>query len=100
AQTEGPDVGDQLVTNEWAKQVSACLESLHPRRVVLVSDGDYGRAVTRILSKTFAKSMLTTFDGETLRPDDIIKSVEEKLLKEVYTYILCNDLRVIRDFWS
>src|SRR5213078_3587702 len=83
AQTEGPDVGDALVLNERAKQVSEFLESLHPRRVVLVSDGDYGRAVTRILSKTFAKSMLTTFDGETLRPDDIIKSVEEKLLKEV-----------------
>jgi len=83
AQTEGPDEGDALVLNERAKQVSEFLESLHPRRVVLVSDGDYGRAVTRILSKTFAKSMLTIFDGETLRPDDIIKSVEEKLLKEV-----------------
>src|SRR5438552_2771891 len=83
AQTEGADEGDPLVLNEKAKQVSEFLASLRPRRVVLVSDGDYGRAVTRILSKTFAKSMLTIFDGETLRPDDIIKSVEERLLKEV-----------------
>src|SRR5207302_4636777 len=41
AQTEGPDEGDALVLNERAKQVSEFLEGLHPRRVVLVSDGDY-----------------------------------------------------------
>src|SRR6266849_5026153 len=74
AQTEGPDEGDALVLNERAKQVSEFLESLHPRGVVLVSDGDYGRAVTSIFSKTFAKRMLTIFDGKTLRPDDIVKS--------------------------
>ena len=51
--------------------------------MVLVSDGQYGRAVTRILSETLAKSMLTILDGETLRPDDIVKSVEKKLLKGV-----------------
>src|SRR3989441_5405805 len=83
AQTEGPDEGDALVLNERAKQVSEFLESLHPRGVVLVSDGQYGRAVTRILSETLAKSMLTILDGETLRPDDIVKSVEKKLLKGV-----------------
>jgi 7-cyano-7-deazaguanine tRNA-ribosyltransferase len=83
AQTEGPDEADALVLNERAKQVSEFLESLHPRSVVLVSDGDYGRAVTRTLSKTFAKRMLTVFDGETMRPDDIVKSVEKKLLRDV-----------------
>jgi 7-cyano-7-deazaguanine tRNA-ribosyltransferase len=83
AQTEGPDEGDALMLNERAKQVSEFLESLRPRGVVLVSDGDYGRAVTKILSKTFAKGMLTIFHGETLRPDDIVKSIEKKLLKDV-----------------
>jgi hypothetical protein len=83
AQTEGPDEADALVLNERAKQVSEFLESLHPRSVVLVSDGDYGRAVTRTLSKTFAKRMLTIFDGETMRPDDIVKSVEKKLLRDI-----------------
>jgi 7-cyano-7-deazaguanine tRNA-ribosyltransferase len=80
AQTEGPDEGDAVVLNERAKQVSEFLERLHPRGVVLVSDGDYGRAVTRVLSKSFGKRMVTILNGEKLRPVDIVESVENKLV--------------------
>jgi 7-cyano-7-deazaguanine tRNA-ribosyltransferase len=83
AQTEGVDHGDPFVLKERAKQVAEFLEILHPKRVVLVSDGDYGRAVTRELSKTFPTRMLTILDGETLRPLDIVKSVERKLVSGV-----------------
>jgi 7-cyano-7-deazaguanine tRNA-ribosyltransferase len=83
AQTEGVDQGDRFVLKERAKQVSEFLGILHPKRVVLVSEGEYGRAVTRELSKAFAKRMLTILDGETLKPADIVKSVEKKLVRDV-----------------
>jgi 7-cyano-7-deazaguanine tRNA-ribosyltransferase len=44
AQTEGPDTGDPVVLRERAKAVSEFLQSLHPKGVILVSDGHYGRA--------------------------------------------------------
>src|SRR3989442_1070420 len=83
SQTEGVDQGDRFVLKERAKQVSEFLGILHPKRVVLVSDGEYGRAVTRELSKAFPKRMLTILDGETLKPADIVKSVEKKLVRDV-----------------
>ncbi len=80
AQTEGPDGADADVLQERATQVSKYLNGLNPKRVLVVSDGDYGRAVTKELSKTFTKRLLTVFDGEKLKPDAIIKSIERKLL--------------------
>jgi 7-cyano-7-deazaguanine tRNA-ribosyltransferase len=80
AQTEGPDGADADVLQERAMQVSKYLKGLSPKRVVVVSDGSYGRAVTKELSKTFTKRLLTVFDGEKLRPDAIIKSIERKLV--------------------
>jgi len=81
AQTESPNAGDTVVLREKAKKVSEFLQRLHPKSVVLVSDGDYGRAVTKELSKTFAKRILTIFNGERLKPDAIVKSVERKLIR-------------------
>src|SRR5438094_530806 len=80
AQTEGPDGGDPIVLEERAKKVSDFVQSLHPKRVVLVSDGDYGRAVTEELSKRFAKRILAVLDGEKMKPDAIIKSIERKIV--------------------
>ena len=79
AQTEGLDAMDTRVLQERAIQVSEYLQRLHPQRLVLVSDGDYGRAVTKALSKAFAKGLLTVFDGEKLGPDAIVKSIERNL---------------------
>jgi hypothetical protein len=81
AQTEGPDTGDPVVLRERAKNVSEFVQSLHPRGVILVSDGPYGRAVKTELSKTFAKRTLTVLNGESLKPDAIVKSVERKLVR-------------------
>ena len=83
AQTEGPDGVDPALVQERVAQVSEYLQGLHPKRVVLVSDGEYGRAVTKELSKTFTKRLLTVFDGEKLKPDAVIKSIERKLVLTV-----------------
>ena len=83
AQTEGPDGAAPTVLQERATRVSEYLHSLSPEAVVLVSDGQYGRAVARELSKTFAKRLLTVFDGEKLKPDAIVKSIERKLARTV-----------------
>jgi len=79
--TEGPDTGDLTVLRERAKTVSEFVQSLHPRGVILVSDGPYGRAVKTELSKSFAKLTLTVLNGESLKPDAIVKSVESKLVR-------------------
>lgn len=81
AQTEGPDTGDPIVLRERAKAVSEFVQSLHPGGVILVSDGHYGRAVKTELSKTFAKRTLTVLNGESLKPDAIVKSVERRLVR-------------------
>jgi 7-cyano-7-deazaguanine tRNA-ribosyltransferase len=81
AQTEGPDRGDPSILRERAKTVSEFLQSLHPKSVILVSDGPYGRAVKTELSRTFAKRTLTILNGESLKPDAIVKSVERKLVR-------------------
>src|SRR5213592_3522153 len=80
AQTEGPDAGDPIFLEKRAKKVSDFVQSLHPKRVVLVSDGDYGRAITEELSKRFAKRILAVLDGEKMKPDAIIKSIERKIV--------------------
>lgn len=81
AQTEGPAKGDPILLRERAKTVSEFLQSLHPKHVILVSDSDYGRAVKTELSKTLAKRTLTVLNGESLKPDVIVKSVERKLVR-------------------
>jgi 7-cyano-7-deazaguanine tRNA-ribosyltransferase len=81
AQTEGPDTEDIAVYQERAKKVSEFILSLRPRSLVLVSDGDYGRAVATELSKTFGKLILKVFNGEKLTPEAIVRSVEEKLIR-------------------
>jgi hypothetical protein len=80
AQTEGSDTGDPVVLRERAKAVSEFLQSLHPKGVILVSDGHYGRAVKTELSRRFAKRTLTVLNGESMKPDAIVKSVERKLV--------------------
>ena len=80
AQTEGVDAADPGELQLKASQLSGYLQRLHPKRVILVSDGEYGRAVTKQLSTTFARRLLTVFDGEKLKPDAIIKSVERRLI--------------------
>jgi len=79
AQTEGPDEIDVDVIQERATQVSEYLDGLYPKGVILVSDGEYGRAVRKELSKMLAKRLLTVFDGQKLRPDAIVKSIERKI---------------------
>ena len=81
AQTEGPDTGDPIVLRGRAKTVSEFLQSLHPKGVILVSDGLFGRAVKAELSKRFTKRGLTVLNGELLKPDAIVKSVERKLVR-------------------
>ena len=78
AQTESLDTVDTRQLQEKAAHVSKYVQRLHPKRLVLVSDGDYGRAVMKELSKTFAKRLLTVFDGKKLSPDAIVKSIERK----------------------
>src|SRR2546422_3912535 len=80
AQTEGPDAGNPSVLRERARTVSEFLQSLHPKGVILCSDGPYGRAVKAELSKAFAKRCLTVLNGELLKPDTLVKSVEKKLV--------------------
>jgi len=80
AQTEGPDTGDPIVLRGRAKTVSEFLQSLHPKGVILVSDGLFGRAVKAELSKRFTKRGLTVLNGEVLKPDAIVKFVERKLV--------------------
>jgi 7-cyano-7-deazaguanine tRNA-ribosyltransferase len=80
AQTEGLDAADTRLLEARAIQVSEYLQRLHPRIVVVVSDGEYGRVVTKELSKKFGKRLLTVFDGEKLKPDAIVKSIERKLV--------------------
>jgi len=81
AQTEGPDTVGPVVLRERAKTVSEFVQSLQPRGVILVSDGPFGRAVKTELSKTFAKRSLTVLNGESLKPDAIIKSASRKLVR-------------------
>jgi 7-cyano-7-deazaguanine tRNA-ribosyltransferase len=81
AQTESPNEGDPVVLQEKARRVSEFLQGLHPRGVILVSDGLYGRIVKAELSKRFAKRILTILNGESLKPDAIVKSVETKLAR-------------------
>src|SRR2546425_2858349 len=83
AQTEGSDTGDPVVLRERAKTVSEFLQSLHPKGLILVSDGNFGRAVKTELSKNFAKRKLTVFNGELLKPHAIVKSIERKLVRRV-----------------
>jgi len=80
AQTEGPDTGDPIVLRGRAKTVSEFLQTLHPKSVILVSDGPFGRAVKAELSKRFTKRSLAVLNGELLKPDAIVKSVERKLV--------------------
>ena len=49
--------------------------------MILVSDGLFGRAVKAELSKRFTKHGLTILNGELLKPDAIVKSVERKLVR-------------------
>ena len=83
AQTEGPDTVAPSVLGTRAKKVSEFVQSLHPKGVILVSDGPYGRAVRTELSKTIAKHTLTLLNGEVLKPDAIVKSVERRLVRKV-----------------
>lgn len=79
AQTEGPDTVGPAMLRERAKKVSEFVQSLHPRGVILVSDGPYGRAVKTELSKIFARPTLTVLNGESMKPDAIVKSVGMRL---------------------
>ena len=81
AQTESLDEGDQVVLHEKARRVSEFVKTLHPKGVILVSDGVYGRIVKAELSKRFAKRTLSILNGERLNPDAIVKSVETKLAR-------------------
>ena len=81
AQTESPNEGDPVVLQGKARRVSEFLQSLHPKGVIFVSDGVYGRIVKAELSKGFAKRILTILNGESLTPDAIVKSVETKLAR-------------------
>jgi hypothetical protein len=82
AQTEGPDTGDPVVLRERAKKVSEFVQSLHPKGVILVSDGNYGRAVKMELAKAFARRTLTVLNGESMKPEAIIKSIERQLVRK------------------
>lgn len=80
AQTEGPHEGDPIVLRERARKVSEFVQSLRPKRVILVSDGNYGRAVKMELSKIVAKRNFTVLNGEALKPDAIVRSIEKKIV--------------------
>jgi hypothetical protein len=75
-------MGDPSILRERAKTVSEFVQGLHPRGVILVSDGPYGQAVKTELSKTFAKRTLTVLNGESMKPDALVKSVERKLVRK------------------
>jgi len=81
AQTEGPDTGGPSALRERARTVSEFLQNLHPKGVILVLDGPYGRAVKAELSKAFAKRSLTVLNGELLKPDTLVKSIEKELVR-------------------
>jgi 7-cyano-7-deazaguanine tRNA-ribosyltransferase len=82
AQTEGLHEADPIILQERAKTVSKFLQSLHPKAVILVSDGNYGQAVQRELSKIFGKRTLKVLDGESLKPDAIVKSIEKRIVRK------------------
>jgi 7-cyano-7-deazaguanine tRNA-ribosyltransferase len=79
AQAEGRDLGDPDLYQSKAIHVARFVKTLRPKRVILVSHGEFGRCVVAELTKTLGKRRVVVLDGERLKPQAIIKSVERKI---------------------
>jgi 7-cyano-7-deazaguanine tRNA-ribosyltransferase len=79
AQAEGRDLGEPALYKSKAEDVARFVKSLRPKIVILVSHGDYGRLVAAELTKTLGRMKVVVLDGEKLKPQAIIKSVERKM---------------------
>jgi 7-cyano-7-deazaguanine tRNA-ribosyltransferase len=82
AQTEGRDVGDPSLYHSKARDVAEFVKSLRPRRVIIVSDGEFGRCVSAELLSLVGKSKTVVLDGKKLKPQAIIKSIERRASTE------------------
>jgi 7-cyano-7-deazaguanine tRNA-ribosyltransferase len=79
AQAEGRDLGDADLYQSKAEDVTLFVTTLRPKSVILVSHGDFGRRVTEAMRKTLGKRRVVVLDGEKLKPQAIIKSVERRI---------------------
>jgi 7-cyano-7-deazaguanine tRNA-ribosyltransferase len=79
AQAEGRDLGDPDLYRSKAEDVARFVKTLRPKSVILVSHSDFGRSVTAEMRKTLGRRKLVVLEGETLKPQAIIKSVERRI---------------------
>ncbi|MBO0888438.1 tRNA guanosine(15) transglycosylase TgtA [Candidatus Bathyarchaeota archaeon] len=79
AQTEGRDLGDPTLYKSKAEGVARFVRNLRPRSVILVSEGDYGRHVSTELVKTLGKRRVAVLDGEKMKPQSLIRSVNRRV---------------------
>jgi len=79
AQAEGRDLGEPELYQSKAAHVASFVKTLRPRRVILVSHGEYGRTVATELTKTLGRRKIVLLNGERLKPQAIMKSIERKV---------------------
>ncbi|HYY91491.1 MAG TPA: tRNA guanosine(15) transglycosylase TgtA [Candidatus Dormibacteraeota bacterium] len=82
AQTEGRDLGDPELYKSKAEDVAKFVKSLRPKSVILVSEGAFGQQVSTQLIKTVGQRKLAVLDGEKLKPQSIIRSVNRKVARK------------------
>lgn len=81
AQTEGRDAGDPERYDSKAEQVVRFVKTAQPKRVILVSQDDFGRVVAAKIANSMGRKKVSVIDGEKLKPLMIIKAVERRLTR-------------------
>jgi 7-cyano-7-deazaguanine tRNA-ribosyltransferase len=79
AQAEGRDLGDPELYGSKAIDVANFVDSLCPKHVMTVSQGEFGKLVSLELARKLGKRKITVLDGEKIKPIPIVKAVERKL---------------------
>jgi 7-cyano-7-deazaguanine tRNA-ribosyltransferase len=69
AQTEGLDTGDHREHEAKAKIVAEYLKRLRPRMTVIVSEGDFGKAVMIEARKVLPRSRMRLADGQRIKTE-------------------------------
>jgi 7-cyano-7-deazaguanine tRNA-ribosyltransferase len=79
AQTESFDSHDPIMYKRRAEQVSAWVRRLSPKQVFLVSEGEYGVALGKELSRGTMKLEVTRIQAKGSKPDHTVGSIIRRL---------------------
>jgi 7-cyano-7-deazaguanine tRNA-ribosyltransferase len=79
AQTESFDSRDPIMYKQRAMQVAEWVERLSPKQVFLVSEGEYGVAIGKELSKRTMKLRVIRIEAKGSKPDRTVGSIIERL---------------------